>query len=47
MMEDKDIIRSPATERKKRVPAGQRLVNYSPVFQYNGLTKSDKEKWVF
>ncbi|MEO0114094.1 MAG: sulfite oxidase-like oxidoreductase [candidate division WOR-3 bacterium] len=44
-MEDKDIIRSPDTEKKNRVPPGQRLVEDFPVLHFNGIPKFDRKRW--
>ena len=46
-MVDEQIIKSPDTERKNRVPPGQRLVDYFPVLHYNGIPKIDTAKWTF
>jgi DMSO/TMAO reductase YedYZ molybdopterin-dependent catalytic subunit len=46
-MEDKDIIRSPDTEREQRVPPGQRLTEGFPVLHYNRVPEIDTERWTF
>lgn len=46
MNQDKIII-SPDTQRKNRIPSGQRLTEEFPVLHYNGIPKFDKSKWIF
>lgn len=46
MNQDKIII-SPDTQRKNRVPPGQKLTEEFPVLHYNGIPKFDKSKWIF
>jgi DMSO/TMAO reductase YedYZ molybdopterin-dependent catalytic subunit len=47
-MSDKEIIIiSPDTQRKNRIPPGQRLVDSFPVLHYDGIPKFDADKWTF
>ncbi len=46
MNQDKIII-SPDTQRKNRIPPGQKLTEEFPVLHYNGIHKFDKSKWIF
>ncbi|WXG40003.1 MAG: sulfite oxidase-like oxidoreductase [Candidatus Freyarchaeum deiterrae] len=46
-MTKQEIIRSPDTERKNRVPPGQRVTDKWPVLQYGGVPKIDVSKWTF
>ena len=40
-------IKSPDTERKERVPPGQRKVSKMPVLQFDGVPGADLAKWSF
>jgi DMSO/TMAO reductase YedYZ molybdopterin-dependent catalytic subunit len=44
---DKDIIKSPDTERKERVPPGQRLTEKWPALHYGSVPKIDITSWEF
>nr|MDO8083052.1 sulfite oxidase-like oxidoreductase [Candidatus Freyarchaeota archaeon] len=46
-MKNEKIIRSPDTERKNRVPPGQRVTEKWPVLQYGGVPNIDVSKWTF
>ncbi len=46
-MADKDIIKSPDTARKERVPPGQRLTEKWPALHYGSVPKIDISKWEF
>jgi DMSO/TMAO reductase YedYZ molybdopterin-dependent catalytic subunit len=46
-MKNEKVIRSPDTERKNRVPPGQRVIDKWPVLQYGGVPKIDVSKWKF
>jgi DMSO/TMAO reductase YedYZ molybdopterin-dependent catalytic subunit len=46
-MKDEDIIKSPDTERKDRVPPGQRLTEKWPSLHYGSVPKIDISKWEF
>jgi len=47
MSDKENIITSPDTQRKNRIPPGQRLTEEFPVLHYNGIPKFDKSKWEF
>jgi DMSO/TMAO reductase YedYZ molybdopterin-dependent catalytic subunit len=42
-----DIIKSPDTERKERVPPGQRLTEKWPALHHGSVPKIDVDKWEF
>jgi DMSO/TMAO reductase YedYZ molybdopterin-dependent catalytic subunit len=42
-----NIIISPDTKRKNRVPPNQRLIEEFPVLHYNGIPQFNKSKWQF
>jgi DMSO/TMAO reductase YedYZ molybdopterin-dependent catalytic subunit len=44
---DKDIIKSPDTERKERVPPGQTFTEKWPALHYGSVPKIDIAKWTF
>jgi DMSO/TMAO reductase YedYZ molybdopterin-dependent catalytic subunit len=44
---DKAIIHSPDTERKERVPPGQRLTEKWPVLHYGAIPDIDISTWTF
>jgi len=44
---DSDIIISPDTQRKNRVPPGQRLTDRWPVLHYGPVPRFDPAKWSF
>jgi len=44
---DKDVIVSPDTLRKDRVPPGQRLTEKFPVLHHGSVPKIDVGKWTF
>jgi DMSO/TMAO reductase YedYZ molybdopterin-dependent catalytic subunit len=44
---DSDIIISPDTQRKNRVPPGQRLTDRWPVLHYGPVPRFDPTKWSF
>jgi DMSO/TMAO reductase YedYZ molybdopterin-dependent catalytic subunit len=46
-MSEQNIIRSPDTNRKERVPPGQRLTERFPVLQHGGVPVIDIKKWTF
>lgn len=46
-MADKEIIKSPDTERKDRVPPGQRLTEKWPTLHYGSVPKIDIAQWGF
>ncbi|MEM2144553.1 MAG: sulfite oxidase-like oxidoreductase [Candidatus Jordarchaeaceae archaeon] len=46
-MKNEGIIRSPDTERRSRVPPGQRATEKWPVLQYGGVPNIDVSKWTF
>lgn len=46
-MKDEKVIKSPDTERKKRVPPGQRLTENFPVLHYGGTPPADLSRWEF
>lgn len=46
-MKNESIVRSPDTERKSRVPPGQRVTEKWSVLQYGGVPKIDVSKWTF
>lgn len=41
------LIKSPDTERKNRVPPGQRVTEGWPVLQYGGVPRVDLDEWRF
>ena len=47
MSERNNIIISPDTQRKNRIPPGQKLVDSFPVLHYNGIPKFVADKWTF
>jgi DMSO/TMAO reductase YedYZ molybdopterin-dependent catalytic subunit len=47
MSSDENVIISPDTQRKNRVPPGQHLTDHFPVLHYNGIPKFDASKWTF
>jgi len=44
---DKDIIKSPDTERAERVPPGQKLTEKWPALHYGSVPKIDIAQWQF
>jgi len=46
-MADKDIIKSPDTEKKERVPPGQELTEKWPALHYGSVPKIDISEWQF
>ncbi len=46
-MKDKDIIKSPDTARKDRVPPGQKLTERWPALHHGSVPKIDISKWEF
>ncbi len=46
-MRDKDVIKSPDTERAERVPPGQKLTEKWPALHYGSVPKIDISKWTF
>ena len=46
-MADRDIIKSPDTERKERVPPGQKLTEKWPALHYGSVPKIDINQWEF
>ena len=46
-MKDKGIIRSPDTERKGRIPPGQKVTEKWPVLHHGKIPNIDISKWVF
>jgi DMSO/TMAO reductase YedYZ molybdopterin-dependent catalytic subunit len=44
---DSDVIISPDTQRKNRVPPGQRLTDRWPVLHYGPVPRFDPAKWSF
>jgi DMSO/TMAO reductase YedYZ molybdopterin-dependent catalytic subunit len=42
-----DIIKSPDTERKERVPPGQKLTEKWPALHYGSVPKIDTDQWQF
>jgi len=44
---EEKIIRSPDTERAKRVPPGQRLTEKFPVLHHGDVPRIDVSKWTF
>jgi DMSO/TMAO reductase YedYZ molybdopterin-dependent catalytic subunit len=46
-VEDKDIIKSPDTERENRVPPGQELTEKWPALHYGSVPKIDIDEWQF
>ena len=46
-MRDKDIIKSPDTERAERVPPGQKLTEKWPALHYGSVPKIDIAQWQF
>jgi DMSO/TMAO reductase YedYZ molybdopterin-dependent catalytic subunit len=47
MSNSDNIIISPDTQRKNRIPPGQKLVENFPVLHYDGIPKFDADKWTF
>ena len=43
-MKDQNLIKSPDTERKDRVPPGQELTERVPVLHYGGIPRIDISK---
>ncbi len=46
-MKDKEIIKSPDTQRKDRVPPGQKISEEWPVLHHGKVPDIDTSKWVF
>ena len=46
-MKDKDIIKSPDTERKERVPPGQQLTEKWPALHHGSVPKINVSEWQF
>jgi DMSO/TMAO reductase YedYZ molybdopterin-dependent catalytic subunit len=46
-VKSEDIIKSPDTERKDRVPPGQRVTEKWPTLHYGKVHRIDISKWVF
>ncbi len=46
-MDGEEIIRSPDTLRKDRVPPGQKLTDKWPVLHYGSVSKIDTAEWTF
>ena len=46
-MKDKEVIKSPDTERKDRVPPGQKLTEKWPALHYGSVPKIDIARWEF
>lgn len=46
-MGSEKIVKSPDTERKNRVPPGQRITEKWPVLQYGEVPEIDVSKWIF
>ncbi len=46
-MNGEDIIKSPDTLRKNRIPPGQRLTDKWPVLHYGNVPQIDTSKWTF
>jgi len=46
-VKDKEVIKSPDTERKDRVPPGQKLTEKWPALHYGSVPKIDIAKWEF
>ncbi|MFQ5835531.1 MAG: sulfite oxidase-like oxidoreductase [bacterium] len=46
-MKDKEIIKSPDTKKKDRVPPGQRITEKWPVLHYGKVPNIDTSKWGF
>jgi len=46
-VQEKDIIKSPDTERKERVPPGQKLTEKWPALHYGSVPKIDISGWAF
>ena len=46
-MKDKEVIKSPDTERKDRVPPGQRLTEKWPTLHYGSVPDIDISRWEF
>jgi DMSO/TMAO reductase YedYZ molybdopterin-dependent catalytic subunit len=46
-MKDDDVIKSPDTERKDRIPPGQRTTGKWPVLHYGAAPNIDISKWTF
>ena len=46
-MKDKEVIKSPDTKRKDRVPPGQRLTEKWPVLHYGAVPDIDISRWTF
>jgi DMSO/TMAO reductase YedYZ molybdopterin-dependent catalytic subunit len=46
-VEDEEVIKSPDTERKDRVPPGQKLTEKWPALHYGSVPKIDIAKWEF
>jgi len=47
LMKDGDVIKSPDTERKDRIPPGQRTTGKWPVLHYGAAPNIDISKWTF
>jgi DMSO/TMAO reductase YedYZ molybdopterin-dependent catalytic subunit len=47
VVKDKDIIRSPDTVRKDRVPPGQKVTQKWPALHYGTVPKIDISEWAF
>jgi DMSO/TMAO reductase YedYZ molybdopterin-dependent catalytic subunit len=47
VVRDKDIIKSPDTERAERVPPGQKLTEKWPALHYGSVPKIDIAQWQF
>ena len=46
-MEDKEIIISPDTKRKERIPPGQQLTEDWPVLQHGDIHRIKPSEWTF
>jgi DMSO/TMAO reductase YedYZ molybdopterin-dependent catalytic subunit len=46
-MKKENVIKSPDTERKDRVPPGQRITENLPVLHYGAVPNIDVSKWAF
>lgn len=46
-MTEENVIRSPDTERKNRIPQGQRIIEQWPVLHYGAAPDIDVSKWTF
>lgn len=46
-MKDEKVVKSPDTERKGRVPPGQKLIEKWPALHYGSVPDIDISKWTF